>query len=138
MGDGRPLSLASLRVARPVRDLSVTLDFYVGVLGLTHLGGFEGHDGYDGAFVGIPGAQWHLEFTRHASGLPLPAPTEEDLLVFYLPPAQLTTRAARLQESGCTAEAHPNPYWAGAGAAVFRDPDGYLLVLCPQADLPRQ
>jgi catechol 2,3-dioxygenase-like lactoylglutathione lyase family enzyme len=132
MGDG-DVPVAGLRVARPVGDLAVALRFYVDVVGLTHLGGFAGHDGYDGAFVGVRGADWHLELTHHASGLPSPAHTEEDLLVLYLANDQLLERAARFEELGFHSVVHPNPYWSDAGAVVFRDPDGYLLVLCPAA-----
>jgi catechol 2,3-dioxygenase-like lactoylglutathione lyase family enzyme len=128
--------LVTLRVARPVRDLPAALHFYVHILGLAHLGGFEGHDGYDGAFVGQEGADWQLEFTRHASGLPLPGATEEDLLVFYLGKQQLEVWMTRLHEFGCSPVAHPNPYWTKAGAVTYRDPDGYRLILCPNGASP--
>jgi catechol 2,3-dioxygenase-like lactoylglutathione lyase family enzyme len=122
---------ASLRVARPVRDIPACLRFYVDTLGLVHLGGFAGHEGYDGAFVGPVGAQWHLEFTRHTSGIPVPSPTDEDLLVFYVSPDQLQSFGESLHAAGATPLRHENPYWATVGAAVYRDPDGYLVVLCP-------
>jgi catechol 2,3-dioxygenase-like lactoylglutathione lyase family enzyme len=120
-----------MRVARPVRDIPACLHFYVEVLGFDHLGGFTGHDGYDGAFVGPVGADWHLEFTTHDSALPEPSPTVEDLLVLYLSPEQFREAVARLADAATPAIEHENPYWAGAGASVYRDPDGYLVVLCP-------
>ena len=122
-----------MRVARPVREIPASLRFYVDILGLDHLGGFEGHSGYDGAFVGQAGADWHIEFTSHERGLPTPSPTEEDLLVFFLSEDQLRTTAASLRDAGFGPIQHENPYWAGAGAVVCRDPDGYLVVLCPHA-----
>lgn len=122
-----------MRVARPVRQISASLRFYVEILGLNHLGGFSGHDGYDGAFVGPAEGDWHLEFTSHESGLPRPSPTEEDLLVLYLSEEQLRTVVSGMKESGVELVRHENPYWAQAGAVVCRDPDGYLVVVCPHS-----
>ena len=73
----RPLSPSSMRVARPVSQIPATLRFYVDILGLEQLGEFAGHSGYDGAFVGRAGSDWHIELTRHESGMPVPSPTEE-------------------------------------------------------------
>jgi catechol 2,3-dioxygenase-like lactoylglutathione lyase family enzyme len=125
------ISPAAMRVARPVADVAESLHFYVEILGLRHLGGFDDHDGYSGAFVGVEGADWHLEFTSQAGGSAVGAPTDEDLLVLYLPAAQLQAAAVRFTHSGVQTVDHENPYWAQVSALVFRDPDGYLLVLCP-------
>jgi catechol 2,3-dioxygenase-like lactoylglutathione lyase family enzyme len=127
------LSPFSMRVARPVSQIPASLRFYVDILGLERLGGFAGHDGYDGAFVGRPGSEWHIEFTSHESGVPAPSPTEEDLLVFYVSEDQLQAAATSLGEAGFGLIRHENPYWANAGAVVCRDPDGYLVVLCPHS-----
>jgi catechol 2,3-dioxygenase-like lactoylglutathione lyase family enzyme len=120
-----------MRIARPVGDIAASVYFYVDLVGLQHLGGFDEHDGYNGAFVGLPGADWHLEFTSSSSGSPTPTPTDEDLLVLYLPAEQVGATAMRLTAAGSAAVGHENPYWATVGAIVFRDPDRYLLVLCP-------
>lgn len=118
-------------MARPSRDLAACLAFYVDALGLERLGGFEGHSGYDGVFVGLTGADWHLELTSHVSGRPEPSPTREDLLVLYLPAGDVVAAKARLAGAGHPAVEHENPYWSTVGAVVVPDPDGYLLVLCP-------
>jgi catechol 2,3-dioxygenase-like lactoylglutathione lyase family enzyme len=122
-----------MRVARPVRQISESLQFYVDILGLERLGGFSGHRGYDGAFVGRAGSDWHIEFTSHESGTPEPTPTEEDLLVFYVSADQLEAAVTSLTEAEVELVRHENPYWAHAGAVVCRDPDGYLVVLCPNS-----
>jgi len=129
----RPLSPSSMRVARPVSQIPASLRFYVDILGLDQLGGFAAHNGYDGAFVGKAGSDWHIEFTSHESGLPKPRPTEEDLLVFYVSEDQLQATATSLGDAGFELVRHENPYWANAGAVVCRDPDGYLIVLCPHS-----
>jgi catechol 2,3-dioxygenase-like lactoylglutathione lyase family enzyme len=129
----QPLSPSSMRVARPVSQIPASLRFYVGILGLEQLGEFAGHSGYEGAFVGRAGTDWHIEFTSHESGMPIPSPTEEDLLVFYVSAVQLEAAALRLSEAGIGLVRHENPYWVNAGAIVCRDPDGYLVVLCPHS-----
>ena len=78
---------AHLRVARPTDQMMEIIRFYRDGLGLEILGSFEGHDGFDGVMLGQPGATYHLEFTHkngHSVGR---APTEDNLLVFYLPEA---------------------------------------------------
>ncbi|MCM2356004.1 MAG: hypothetical protein NDI68_04880, partial [Arenimonas sp.] len=67
--------IPSLRVARPVADLARSRRMYAEGLGLAVLGGFEGHDGFDGVMLGPPGAGWHLEFTVCHHHPVAPAPT---------------------------------------------------------------
>ena len=126
-----PLPVQSVRMARPAADLERSRRFYVDELGLEHLGGFDDHHDYDGIFLGIAGASWHVELTRHVSGHPAPSPTDEDLLVLYLDAATVRATADHLVVLGHPQVPHPNPYWEGVGAAAFTDPDGYLVMLCP-------
>ena len=79
------LAKAHLRVARPTNDLSETVKFYRDGLGFEILYEFRDHDGFDGVMLGHAGAAYHLEFTHkhgHAAGK---APTQDNLLVFYIP-----------------------------------------------------
>ncbi len=70
------------RFARHTTDLNQVIDFYGRVLGLKVLGEFKDHHGYSGVFMGIPGQNWHLEFT--VSDVPPDHhPDDDDLLVFY-------------------------------------------------------
>jgi len=41
--------------------------------------------------------------------------------------------AARLRAAGFEPRPSANPYWARTGAVCFVDPDGYWLVLSPEA-----
>jgi catechol 2,3-dioxygenase-like lactoylglutathione lyase family enzyme len=120
---------ASLRVVRPTDHLEEVIRFYAEGLGLTLLDSFENHDGFDGVMLGVPGAAYHLEFTRkrgHAAG---PAPTEDNLLVFYLPDTRDWQEAVeRMQRGGYHPVSSFNPYWDRAGR-TFQDPDGYRVVL---------
>ena len=118
-----------MRVARPTDDLEAVTKFYRDGLGLAELFRFEDHDGFDGVMLGLPGAPYHLEFTKargHRAGR---APTADNLLVFYLPDArQWNDAVARLKLSGYEPVPSFNPYWDRDGL-TFEDPDGYRVVL---------
>ena len=119
----------TLRVARPTDHFEEVIRFYIGGLGLDKLGSFEDHDGFDGVIVGMPGVSYHLEFTRQRGHDVGSAPTNENLLVFYLPDEREWQNAV---DRMVTAGYHPvpsfNPYWERNGH-TFEDPDGYRVVL---------
>ncbi|MBL8811999.1 MAG: VOC family protein [Planctomycetaceae bacterium] len=133
--DSSPLSSRStlagahLRVARPSDDLEAVVRFYRDGLGFSVLYEFKDHDGFDGVMLGFPGASYHLEFTRktgHAAGR---APTEDNLLVFYLPDrAEWQNAVQKLEAAGHRPVSAFNPYWDVNGK-TFQDPDGYRIVL---------
>jgi catechol 2,3-dioxygenase-like lactoylglutathione lyase family enzyme len=123
------LGKAHLRVARPTNDLAAVLRFYRDGLGLDVLDQFTDHDGFDGLMLGRPGAAYHLEFTRRSGHEAGRAPSEDDLLVFYLPDAAEWGRAvARMTAAGFRAVPAANPYWDRHGR-TFEDADGYRVVL---------
>lgn len=74
-----------VRIARPTDKFDEVIRFYEQGLGLQRITEFEGHRGYTGVIIGIPDASYHLEFTKHVDGSPCPAPTKDNLLVFYIP-----------------------------------------------------
>jgi catechol 2,3-dioxygenase-like lactoylglutathione lyase family enzyme len=117
-----------LRVARHTDRLDEVVAFYRDGIGLTEIGGFRDHDGYDGVFLDVPGTGAHLELTaggRHGA----PAPHPESLLVLYLGDDEaVRTVAARL---GVDPIPPANPYWAEHGM-TFEDPDGFRVVLVPE------
>lgn len=119
----------TLRVARPTERLAAVVEFYTTGLGLERLGDFEDHAGFDGVMVGMPGAPYHLEFTcKHGEAVG-DAPSEDHLLVFYLPdPTAWQAVVDRLVAAGHAAVPAFNPYWDARGL-TFRDPDGYRVVL---------
>jgi len=114
-----------LRVARHTARLQEVVGFYRDGIGLTQVGGFHDHHGYDGVFLAVPGTNTHLELTaggRHGA----PAPHPESLLVLYLgDDATVQMVAARL---GVDPVPPANPYWAEHGL-TFEDPDGFRVVL---------
>jgi catechol 2,3-dioxygenase-like lactoylglutathione lyase family enzyme len=118
-----------LRVARPTDDLEPLIRFYRDGLGLEILFSFRDHDGFDGVMLGHPGAPWHLEFTRRAGHDAGRAPTQDNLLVLYLPDRTAWDRVIRrMDDSGYVAVPSFNPYWDERGV-TFEDPDGYRVVL---------
>ena len=85
--------------------------------------------------LGLPGRTHHLEFTRHAGGSPCPAPSRDNLIVFYVPDAAHLVRARdRLERLGHRPVAPENPYWRDKGV-TFEDPDGWRIVLCQPAGI---
>ena len=129
------LPVVQVRVARPTDRLEEVVRFYRDALGLTQLGSFEGHAGYDGVMLGLPGALFHLEFTRHAEGSPCPAPTKDNLLVLYVEArAAVLRKVERLRALGCEPVEPENPYWAEKGF-TFEDLDGWRVVLMNTAGI---
>ena len=123
------LAKAHLRVARPTDNLAAVVKFYRDGLGFEVLYEFHDHDGFDGVMLGHKAAGYHLEFTRkrgHAAGK---APSQDNLLVFYIPDRKEWEEAAqRLEKLGYLPVQPFNPYWNIQGKA-FEDPDGYRVVL---------
>jgi catechol 2,3-dioxygenase-like lactoylglutathione lyase family enzyme len=118
-----------LRVARPTDHFDEVIRFYTEGLGCEVLGSFEDHDGFDGIMLGVPGASYHLEFTRKRGHVAGRAPTEDNLLVFYLPEKDAWQAAvAQMQAAGYEAVTAFNPYWDRHGL-TYEDPDGYRVVL---------
>jgi catechol 2,3-dioxygenase-like lactoylglutathione lyase family enzyme len=123
------LGKAHLRAARPTDNLAAVVKFYRDGLGMEVLGTFQNHEGFDGVMLGCRGAAFHLEFTRKFGHRAGPSPTEENLLVFYLPDkAQWQAAMERLWNAGYKAVRSFNPYWDKSGR-TFEDPDGYRVVL---------
>ena len=124
--------LIQVRVARPTRDLEAARSFYGELLRMPALASFEDHDGYSGVVFGLPDSSRQLEVVSREGVTP--SPTAEDQLVLYLGSADAVARAAtRIRGAGFAPAVSPNPYWARTGAVCFVDPDGYSVVLSPQA-----
>ena len=117
-----------LRIARHTERLDEVVRFYRDGIGLTEIGGFRDHHGYDGVFLAVPGTAAHLEFTAGGvHGAPTPHP--ESLLVLYL--GDNTAVQGAIARLGVDPVAPVNPYWAVHGATV-EDPDGFRVVLVPE------
>ena len=118
-----------LRIARPVRALEPSAAMYCKGLGLQEIGRFEDHAGFDGVMLGQAGCPYHFEFTHCRTHPVAPAPTAEDLLVFYVPDATEWQRmCAAMLDAGFVDVAPFNPYWQQRGRS-FADLDGYRVVL---------
>jgi catechol 2,3-dioxygenase-like lactoylglutathione lyase family enzyme len=116
------------RVARPTDDLEAVLRFYRDGVGMEVIASFQDHAGFDGVMLGLAGASYHLEFTHQRGHLVGRAPTQDHLLVFYLPDAAAWQAATeRMRSHGFFPVPSYNPYWDERGA-TFEDPDGYRVV----------
>jgi catechol 2,3-dioxygenase-like lactoylglutathione lyase family enzyme len=117
-----------LRVARPTDHINEIIVFYRDGLGFNVLRSFQDHDGFDGVMLGHRDAGYHLEFTvkqGHTAGR---APTEDNLLVFYLPEGEFEPAVERMATHGYEPVPSFNPYWDRCGV-TFEDADGYRVVL---------
>ena len=118
-----------IRIARPTARLHEIIGFYKEGLGLSVIGGFQNHAGYSGVMLGLPDAQYHLEFTQHDDCGACPPPGGDHLLVFYLPhTAARAVVAERLAGMGYHPVPPENPYWKEHGITI-EDPDGWRVVL---------
>ena len=118
-----------LRVARPTDNIQDLIRFYRDGLGFEIIGSFEDHQGFDGVMLGHASLSYHLEFTHHRGHHVGRAPTEENLLVFYLPDhAKWKKAVGRMAKQGYQPVKSYNPYWDMQGK-TFEDPDGYRVVL---------
>ena len=132
---GPDLRHAKLRIARPTDHLTKIAEQYERGLGLSRLGHFDDHEGFDGVMLGHPQQSWHLEFTHHRGHPVGRALTQDHLLVFYIPDQASQAEAIeRMLAAGFAAVTSYNPYWDTAGA-TFEDLDGYRVVL-QQANWP--
>jgi uncharacterized glyoxalase superfamily protein PhnB len=129
MEDKKRFEAVQLRVARPTNKLKEVTEFYQKAVGLEKVGSFENHEGYDGVMLGLNGIPYHLEFTQHIDGSPCPAPTKDNLLVFYFDsPDKYKQAVNRMQKFGAIPVDPENPYWKDK-SLTFEDPDGWRVVL---------
>jgi hypothetical protein len=118
-----------LRIARPTDSLAVIAQMYAQGLEFTVLAQFHDHDGFDGVILGHPQHPYHLEFTTHRGHQVGKAPTQDHLLVFYLPDqGEWEASCARMLAAGFHRVPSYNPYWDVHGR-TFEDLDGYRVVL---------
>lgn len=118
-----------LRVARPTDKLEEITAMYVSGLGFTLLGSFKDHDGFDGSIIGHPHHAYHLEFTRHAGTVVGRAPTQDNLLVFYISDHAVWLESCKnMDAAGFTCVPSYNSYWDSVGK-TYEDVDGYRVVL---------
>ena len=98
-------------------------------LDLRVVGSFENHQGFDGVMLGVEGSNYHFELTHCRTEPVAPAPTLEDLAVFYIPAlSEWRTACARMLAAGFKKVESFNPYWESRGR-TFEDPDSYRIVL---------
>jgi len=106
---------AHLRVARPTDNLQA----------IAH---FEDHEGFDGIMLGNPEMPYHFEFTHHRGHEAGRVPTQDNLLVFYIPDKDWWEEQCKMTEAGFKLVKSYNPYWDRNGK-TFEDLDGYRVVL---------
>jgi hypothetical protein len=118
-----------LRIARPSDNLSQVALMYKNGFGFEILSEFKDHNGFDGVILGHSKATYHLEFTHHYATVVGRAPTQDNLLVWYVPEiAAYKKLMDNLLQAGFIKVASYNPYWDQNGS-TFEDCDGYRVVI---------
>ena len=116
------------RYARHTNKLTPLVAFYTNIIGLKKLGEFQNHSNYNGVFLGLPGLDWHLEFTESRENVNH-KPDEDNIIVFYLESlAELNAKVKVAEELGIAAVKSKNPYWQKNGIEL-KDPDGFGVML---------
>ncbi|KAF2799446.1 Glyoxalase/Bleomycin resistance protein/Dihydroxybiphenyl dioxygenase [Melanomma pulvis-pyrius CBS 109.77] len=126
-----PIFKAHIRIARPTPSIQALLPFYISGLGFQIIGSFSQHAGFDGVMLGHPSLTYHFEFTNQEGHDPGRSPTQDNLLVFYLPSeAEWKEAVGRMEKEGFQAVKSWNPYWDADGKGkTFEDADGWRVVL---------
>ncbi|OWF78171.1 glyoxalase [Yersinia rohdei] len=118
-----------MRIARATDNLKIISEMYCYGLGFSQLGSFSDHQGFDGIILGHPHHAYHLEFTHHRGIQVGRAPTQDNLLVFYLPDeVEWARQCQQMAVAGFLPVVSYNPYWDVSGK-TFEDTDGYRVVL---------
>jgi len=118
-----------LRIARPSDNLADVSRMYIEGLGFEMLGDFSDHDGFDGVIIGHQFHAYHLEFTHHRNTRVGKAPTQDNLLVFYIADHdEWKMSCEQILKAGFKSVASYNTYWDILGC-TFEDIDGYRVVL---------
>jgi len=123
-------TMHTLRVARPTDNLPEVIRFYRDGLGLDVLSDFN-DKGFEGVILGVghKNSPYHLEFTHQPSYKVGRAPTQDNLLVFYIPDkVEWTSAVERMEKHGYEPVKSYNPWWDDGGT-TFEDVDGYRVVL---------
>lgn len=112
-------SAVQVRIARPTDNFDEIISFYEAGVGLTKIELFEGGRGIKGVIFGLPHTDYHLEFTSHQDGSSCPAPTKDNLLVFYIENKdEIMHVINRLAQMGYNEVEPENPYWKGKGVTI--------------------
>jgi len=102
---------------------------YAKGLGFTVLAEFKDHRGFDGVILGHPRQPYHIEFTSQREHQVGKAPTQDHLLIFYVPNKdEWEAGCAQMVSAGFRNVPSYNPYWDPQGR-TFEDIDGYRVVL---------
>ena len=120
---------STMRIARPTDNLATLAEMYVNGLGFVMLAEFKDHRGFDGVVLGHPRQRYHIEFTSQREHQVGKAPTQDHLLIFFVPNKdEWEAGCAQMISAGFRSVSSYNPYWDLQGR-TFEDIDGYRVVL---------
>ena len=120
---------STMRVARPTDNLAAIAEMCARGLGFDVLAEFKDHRGFDGVIVGHSKQHYHIEFTFQRGHEVGKGPSQDHLMVFYVPDKdEWEASCAQMISAGFREVPSYNLYWDLQGKA-FEDIDGYYVVL---------
>ena len=120
---------STMRVARPTDNLAAIAEMCARGLGFDVLAEFKDHRGFDGVIVGHSKQHYHIEFTFQRGHEVGKGPSQDHLMVFYVPDKdEWEASCAQMISAGFREVPSYNPYWDVQGK-TFEDIDGYRAVL---------
>lgn len=120
---------AHIRIARLTDNLQPLRHFYCEGLGFEVVWEFKDHVGFNGIMLGFESMGYHLEFVQNDAHKIGRAPTEHNVIVFYLPDEMLWKAAiSKMIDAGYQPVNPYIPYWDIRGR-TFEDNDGYRVVI---------
>ena len=120
---------AHIRITRPTNKMQAIIRFYRDGLGLEKINHYEDPNGFESILFGKKGMDYHLEFTHEKGHVVKDAPSDENMLVFYIPDQdEWFEIIERMERAGFNPVKPYNPSWEKKGV-TFCDCEGYRVVL---------
>ncbi|MFT5579947.1 MAG: hypothetical protein ACI9WS_002707 [Paraglaciecola psychrophila] len=118
----------TIRLARPTDNLRRNCEIYQKGLGFSVLASYDDDQGFDGIVLGNSGDSYHLKFTHHRGTLVGRAPSQDDVIIFYIEDLKLWQHGCNQTESADFKKvASYNPHRDSRGL-TYEDVDGYRVV----------
>ncbi len=116
------------RNARHTNKLKSIVEFYTNILGLEVLFSFENHNEYNGAFLGKPKHDWHLEFTMSKTKADHKFDIEDILVLYPTEKSEYNQIVERIDTYNIEKIKAKNPFWDNNGIMI-KDPDGFRVII---------
>ena len=117
--------------SRHVNQLEPIIYFYCELIGFSVIEAYKDRFNYDGVIIGEDDSDWTMEFTV-SNEKPNRVIEEDDLMIIFIEDSARYNQIIEKLRNEKTLEFAPkNPHWEEKGR-LFRDPEGYGVLLVRQ------